>query len=98
MSKLLQFFTEVALNPMQQTALEKRYMVMGTTTGVSTLDNHGQQLDHRAAWTAVFADELATHELTAVMGSCLASDPGPDPTPDPDPLPEPEPDDLSLSL
>ncbi|MFB2972500.1 hypothetical protein ACE1CD_26370 [Aerosakkonema sp. BLCC-F183] len=85
MSKLLNFLTDIAINPKQQIAFAQQPKTVTDAFGLSEMDKALIESKSRTKITAFFADNL-----TPLAEIC--NDPNPeDPFPDPDPEPEPEP-------
>lgn len=85
MSKLLDFLTDITINPKQQIAFAQQPKTVTDAFGLSEMDKTLIESKSSTKITAFFADKL-----TPLAEIC--NDPNPeDPFPDPDPEPEPEP-------
>lgn len=89
MSHMIDFLTDMAVNPkMQEMFWEHPRMIMASV-GLTETVQVGFSSQNNASVTSVVIDELLTNELATVVGSCGMADPGPDPSPDPPPPPPP---------
>jgi len=91
MNNLLHFLTGLAVEPKQQEMFAKSPTALIEAAGLSEASRAKLSTGDRAGVTTLFAEQLETHELVAVMGSAVLTEPGPDPIPDPDPEPIPDP-------
>ena len=84
MSNVLNFLTDLAVNPTNQQAFSQAPTAVMEAAGLSQSDQAILKSGHNASVAAAFADELS--EPGFIYG-----DPGPDPRPDPDPPQPPAP-------
>ncbi len=84
MSKLLDFLTDLAIDPQKQQAFARFSEAFMDAAGLSEADKTALKSGDKAKVAAPFAEEFP--DL-----ACGAFDPVPDPLPDPDPLPPPPP-------
>ena len=84
MSNVLNFLTDLAVNPTNQEAFTQAPTAVMEAAGLSQADQAVLKSGNNATVAAAFADELS--EPGFIYG-----DPGPDPRPDPDPPQPPAP-------
>ena len=91
MNKVTHFLADLAVNPQKQAAFMSNPSLNLTASELSEATQAHLQTMEYVRITEAVIDELMADELTAVLGTCTAADPGPDPMPDPDPPPMPPP-------
>jgi hypothetical protein len=84
LSKLLDFLTELAINPRKQEAFIKSPDVVMKAASLSASDKIALKSRDKTQVAAPFAEEFPQMSYAVI-------EPNPDPLPDPDPLPPPPP-------
>lgn len=87
MSHMIDFFTDMAVNPKMQEMFWEHPTTIMASAGLPETVQVGFSNQNNAKVMEAIVNELATHELMTVVGSCSLADPGPDPSPDPPPPP-----------
>jgi len=88
MSRLVEFITQMAVDPVRQVQFAADPKACLADASLSPADKAALLSGNREDVTAAAAQALPPAHLAAVMGNCFVADPGPDPDTDPDPWPD----------
>ncbi len=88
MSKLVNFLTQLAIDPQQQILFESDPNAIIEKAGLTEVEKQAVLKGVREDISDLVAGDLPLTHRHAVAGNCFMADPGPDPDTDPDPWPD----------